>query len=204
MDYATQSCKDMSLINELSWTFTRYGDKVIADVTTRNTQIHKKTKPYDYEMRFLKDLKTLGEYSHLYLRISSPGGALASAFGMAYALLTVKDMSAIIHSCCNSAASILICLLKCPVYITPDATILIHMPKKEVHKKRNGAWTCKTGEASPETVKLMASIYRSRTKRRKFLIMNWMNRSYRINARDAVRHNFCDGIKTLEEFEKEW
>lgn len=160
-----------------------------------------------YETKFRKHLKKAGEYDAVEIYINSGGGAIDSAYGMVQALYSIKKGTPgriLIDNYCGSAATLVLCGLKCPAYIVPGGRIMTHMPRVHEFKKAGGVWSIYEKFAGMLAVNNIIAFYRSRTKRKysRKEIRAWMERSRRFTPDEAVEAGMVDGIMTRAEFER--
>lgn len=198
------------MATELGWNLTRrkQGDRVTLKINIYSKEIPPNKalgNALSYENKFLKHLRAAGEYDRVEIYINSGGGAIDSAWGMVQALYSIKKPGRIlVDNYCGSAATMILCGMKCPAYMVPGGRIKVHMPAVAVFKRKDGKWTVYQRIANAITVNNMTAFYRSRVKRKKSRreIREWMEAGKCFTAEEALENGLIDGIMTRLEFEK--
>ena len=158
---------------------------------------------FEYEGRFRKYLRAAGEFRRLHIVINSTGGMTDSAWGLLYALHSVKKPTQVlIDGSCGSAATIIACGIRAPVYITDSGRFFIHMPTREHLIKRKGIWTSVQRSVRKRDPRVFAAMYCGRTGKTREQVYAWMKKSTWFSAQEAVENGFCDGIMSREQFDK--
>ena len=199
------------MATELGWNLSRVtrGKRVTLKISIYSKDIPPEKalqNAISYETKFAKHLKRAGEYDDVEIYINSGGGAIDSAYGMVQALYGIKKPGRIlVDNYAGSAATLVLCGMKCMAYMVPGGRIKVHMPSRQIFKgKRGGPWTVYQKFAGALAVNNMLAFYRSRTKRKHSRkdIRGWMEAGKSFTPEEAVAAGLIDGIMTRTEFEK--
>ena len=193
------------MFSELQWKVRKIKDGYIRiTVNTGQKPPDKIMNSYGYEARFRKDLKRYGKIDRIDLIINSPGGAVASAYGMLAALYDLKKCHGrvLIDDYAGSAATIVAFGCKAPVFIVPGGRIMVHMPKAVMTAGKGGIWATYERLAKRSAVNMIAAIYRGKCKKKRKEILEWMENNRLMKDWECMEEGLCDGIMTRAEFEK--
>lgn len=143
--------------------------------------------------------------------LDSHGGAVHSALGLIHALQSGRigkvPKRVLVTGLCGSAATLMLGM-GAPVYIVPTGRVYVHAPKLAREAPAGFLGRLRERIGTDETVRLMVSVYRGRTKsnRRRLkreTVLDWMRGTGTyFSAAEAVEVGLADGVMTREDFEK--
>lgn len=141
--------------------------------------------------KVLDALKEAAEGEEIDVYINSPGGDV-SAGAEIYSELRARGATVHITGLAASAASVIACAGK-RTLISPAGCMMIH-------NVFSGAWGDyhemeRTAEALKQVGRTISSAYREKTGMEEKELLKLMDRESWMNAEDAVRFGFCDGIE---------
>ena len=194
----------MMQVSELKMEIRKVGPaRAVCTITSIDKDMRQVLKqPRDYYQKYREQIRAAGEIREVDVIINSPGGAVASAMGLTYALQDIPEGRILINGFCGSAATLIAFGTSDRVYITPDSRVYIHMPIRKVATRKDGKWTLPERIAKASTTNILLTAYRGKTHRRRHELRKWMEEGKRMTAQEAVELGFCDRIMTRAEFEK--
>ena len=158
---------------------------------------------YTYKDKFMAQLEMLGEFERLDIIIDSRGGSLDSAWGLVDALYAMPGKARVlIDGQCGSAATMIPAGIKGPVFITERSSVYIHGPQAAPNDRGGKIFALYQRFAKKWSTKMMVKFYRTRIKKPRKTIRQWMENGTRFSPKEAVEVGFCDGIMSRYEFER--
>ena len=191
-------------MQELKWALYRKpGGVVQAVITSCQKDPSQIPNAFVYEKKFKRMLEPFKPFTRLDVIVSSPGGAVNSAFGMLKAIYdSHRPVRVLMDGYCGSSATFFVSAAdKGQCFITSGGSMYVHMPKLYGREKLSGIWKLLDAQQQLSVVNGMICMYRAKLHwpRREIRLM--IKESRRFTAKEAVDVGFADAIMERREFE---
>ena len=155
-----------------------------------------------YEKKYRAMLDAMRPYTRARIVIQSHGGEMNSALGLMSALRGISvPCTLLIRGYAESAAAMIAFGLdNCPVYITPGASVMMHMPKVQKYSKKGGIWTVVGRLTRASTVNMLVKIFADACHAKKKVVREWLESNKRFNPHEMALLKMIRGVMTQDDF----
>lgn len=184
------------MYSDLTWTLTkRPGGILLCEVRSRPRRADQLLDGHAYARLYAAQLAAFVPFVRVDVVISSLGGAVDSALGMAKALLSCRrPVRILLDGACASAATIVAFSFRRPVSVTPGASISLHMPRIGGSTPRGFWWDKLAGMRRAEITRYMALLYGHAARRSRREMLSWMQTGKFLSAREALESGLAGEI----------